>query len=421
MTLTVVEHDASEPALYGAMAAIAAQARGAALLHLPATFDTRRHADAVQHVAAAGALVASGLVWRERLAGVSVDPDATVAQILEQARGREIVVPHHPATTAGGEDVADLVAQAVATGMAVRHIRIGHEGESLRFLDPASGAPLEAMGVWSRDRFGRLGSRAEPSTPRRDETTVRVGLVGSQSDHRDVYPAVLAALGDAADAEGVGLDVVFIDPRDLRRQDVAAAFEGIDGILLPGGADMVNVPGQILMALGSLRSRTPTVGLCLGMQTMATAVIQEALGSDRASLAEAAPSAPIKTFVPMSDDETLPVHRLGERTITVAAGSRLEALLGRSPKVRCNHRYRLNPDLVPTIEAAGMRITAHDGSGTIADAVELAGHPFYVGMQGHPELSSRSGAPHPLLRAFVQASRAQKRLSRPGRGEGGVG
>jgi gamma-glutamyl-gamma-aminobutyrate hydrolase PuuD len=405
MTLTIVEHDASEPALYGAMAAVFAQARGADLAHLPAQFDTSVHADAVQHVAAAGALVASGLVWHERLAGVNVDPDATVAQILKQERDRDIVVPYHPATATSGETIAGLVAQAGAAGMVVQRIRVAQAGAGLQFFDQATETPLGTRGIWAPDRFGRLRSQADCRALREGDAVVRVVLAGSESDHRDVYPAALAALGDAADAEGLTLDVVFASPRDLRQQDVAEVFRDIDGILLPGGSDMANVPGQILLAREALRSQTPAIGLCLGMQTMATAVAQGALGSEQANLAEADPSAPIKTFVPMADDGTLPVHRLGERTITIAAGSRLEALLGSEAKIRCNHRFRLAPELVSVLELAGMRITAHDGSGRIADAVEQSGHPFYVGMQGHPELSSRSGAPHPLMRAFLQACR----------------
>jgi CTP synthase (UTP-ammonia lyase) len=239
---------------------------------------------------------------------------------------------------------------------------------------------------------------------------LRIGLVGAESDHRHVYPAALVALGDAGDAEGIDIDVRFVRPLALRPQDVDAVLEDVDGLLLPGGSDMANVPGQILMAAGALRRRTPTIGLCLGMQTMTTAVAQSALGSEDANLAEADPSAPIKTFTPLSEEPSLPPHRLGEKKVVVVEGSRLGDILGAAMSVRCNHRFRLNPELGPVLRAAGLVVSAHDASGQIADAIELAGHPFYFGLQGHPELSGRSDAPHPLIRAFVQVCSQNTRI-----------
>ena len=139
------------------------------------------------------------------------------------------------------------------------------------------------------------------------------------------------------------------------------------------------------------------------MQTMATAVAQKALGSSHANLAEADPSAPLKTFTPLSDEPSLPEHRLGESTVMIEEGSKLRKIFGAETPIRCNHRFRLNPDLEAILGKAGLLVSARDKSGRIAEAIELAGHPFFCGMQGHPELTSRPHAPHPLLRAFVQA------------------
>jgi CTP synthase (UTP-ammonia lyase) len=138
---------------------------------------------------------------------------------------------------------------------------------------------------------------------------------------------------------------------------------------------------------------------------MTTAVAQRALGSKVANLAEADPSAPIKTFTPLSEESSLPPHRLGEKKVMVVAGSRLRDILGGETSIRCNHRFRLNPELDPVLRRAGLLVSAHDVSGQIADAIEFAGHSFYFGLQGHPELSCRSDVPHPLIRAFVQACR----------------
>ncbi len=91
-------------------------------------------------------------------------------------------------------------------------------------------------------------------------------------------------------------------------------------------------------------------------------------------------------------------------------------MLGSTATVRCNHRFRLNPDLLPVLERAGLRVAAHDGTGRIADAVELAGHPFYLGMQGHPELASTPDTPLAIA-ATRFCAQAELRLRRSaGRG-----
>jgi CTP synthase len=195
----------------------------------------------------------------------------------------------------------------------------------------------------------------------------------------------------------------FVPPKELSSEDAREIAADVDGILLPGGSDMANVRGQILMAQAALESKTPSLGLCLGMQTMTTAVVRKAFQSSEANLAEANPSAPLKTFVPLAElsgEE----HRLGDRQIEVEPNSLLGELLGRTHIIRCNHRYAFNPDLVSPLLKVGLAITAWDGVRSIVDAIELGEHPFFVGMQGHPELQSRGSFPHPVIKAFLKAS-----------------
>ena len=398
MAIILVTHDTAEPALYGSMAAVVAHERGAAFEHLPVIFDTRRHPDAVQHVAAMGALVPSGLVFVERLLGIAVGRDASLADVLSLARNGDVVVPWHACIAADKHGAELLSEQAAASRIAVEHVTVVAANGSFRI--PSRVAPL-----WRRDYFGRLSS-AHPGTraPRRDET-LRIGIVGAEVDHRQVYPATLAALGDAADEDGIDISVRFVPPPALRPQDLDVVFREVDGLILPGGSDMANVAGQILIAAAAVRRPTPMIGLCLGMQTMATAIVQRALGSSDANLAEAEPAAPVKTFTPLCEEASLPEHRLGENTIMIEKGSMLRKILGAETQIRCNHRFRLNPELEAVLAKAGLVVSARDKSGRIAEAVELAEHPFYCGVQGHPELTSRPHAPHPLFHAFVQACR----------------
>lgn len=391
MGLILVHHDTDSPALYGAVAAAVAATRNCGFMHIKACFDTSRHADAKQHVVATGGLAASGLCWFERLSGKPVSPPATIEAVLDAARLTDIVVPVHPAFMADSDSAANLAAGAVEVIHAV--------GRSDHFVDRKTQAVL----AW-RDRFGRIVLEQPEAAP---AAALTIALVGASSDHFGVYPAALASLADAADSLSVALNIDFIDPVEFIEADAKKLLRPYAGILLPGGSDMKNVAGQTSVAAFALENGLPAVGLCLGMQTMATAIAWKAFGRRNANLAEADPDAGIKTFLAMAGEEKadgVPERRSGDQTTRVTPGTRLADLISADTVIRCNHRFRLNPNLVGDLEAHGLRVAARGVDGAIVDAIELADHPFYMGMQGHPELSSRSGAPHPLIVAFLEAA-----------------
>jgi CTP synthase len=148
------------------------------------------------------------------------------------------------------------------------------------------------------------------------------------------------------------------------------------------------------------------------MQAMCTAVAQVLAGLAQANLAEADPAAPIKTFVRLTDGQGRPEFRLGARPMRVVAGTRLADLAGPGPmEVRCNHRFVLDPSLHDRLFAAGLVASGWHADRDLVDAIELPGHRFYMGQQGHPELSSRPGAPAPLITGFLAAA---ARIAVPG-------
>lgn len=396
MSLTIVTHTTDEPALFGAMAAVVAHRQQGELLHLPSEFAPQLGADAVQWVAAAGSLIPSGLLWYERFTDCQASSASDPQTIVDAARERRIVVPWHPGVQ-NENDLCRLRAQAMAQGVQLQHLSVEPAEQGWHLLRPDSTpAPY---GRWYRDRFGRLVSTPH-ATPSANSDPLRIALVGGRSDHLYVYPATLAALGDAIDASELAVTVDFVDPRQLDMSLLAQA----DGILLPGGSDMLNVPGQIRAARHALDTDTPCVGLCLGMQTMVTALARTLPASREANLAEAEPDAAVKSFVPMAGTPGLAKYRLGTQHLSII-DERFATLLGEHAQVRCNHRYRLNPELAQVLVGHGMRITATDQSRQIVDAIAYPAHPFYMGMQGHPEQGSRANRPHPLLSAFLEAAR----------------
>ncbi|MBU9366040.1 CTP synthase [Burkholderia multivorans] len=388
--LYFVEDAAREPARFGALAALFADLSGAGLMHGEASFDERRFPDACQHVTTDGRLVASGLVFRARAGrrdSVWLNDAA-----LDCATTPDVVI----AIATGDGSTGELGARR---GLPARVLRVVSEGACARILD-SERVVLEAR----RDRYGRWAAsdrRARDDFPRGP----RIALIGRESDQREQYPATLAALGDAADALGFAPDVRFIAAQDIDDTNAASLLSGAHGILLPGGADMSRVSGQIAAARFGWLASIPVAGLCLGMQSMATAIARLALKSDDIGLMEAQPDARIASFMPIGTDaDGVLLHRLGEQPVFSVAGSRIESLIGARATIRCNHRYRLNPELEAPLAGLGVSVTACDESGTIADAIEAESHPFFVGMQGHPELSSRDGEPHPAMSAFLEAA-----------------
>lgn len=405
MALTLITHAHCSPALFGALAASVAQLDDAPLMHLPADFKATDGADTVQMVAAAGALVPSGLLWYERVTGRDVLPASSVDEIVATASRDSVVVPWHPQF----QDPAlldELLAKANAAGIRVIHLT-GRSVDGGWDVQTAQGQPTR-YGRWCRDSFGRWGRAQDRLPVAPDRHRLTVVLIGAESDQTEVYPATLAALGDAADAAHIDLRVRFVSPVQLDTSQLAS----VAGIVLPGGSDMLNVPGQIEAARTGLRGMIPTLGLCLGMQSMTTALAQGCPGLEDANMAEAAPDAPIKSFSPMAGTPGLAEHRLGAQPLRFADPA-VAQHFQTHPTVRCNHRFSLDPSLIAPLRAAGLEILATDLTGQVVDAIEWPGHPFYKGMQGHPELGSRSGQAHPLITDFLLAALATTGTTHP--------
>jgi CTP synthase len=404
--LTVLEDGDGLPANYGALAAVLANVRHATLMHVKAVWDDQVFADAAQHVTADGQLVSSGLVWAERLGVQAVTSPVTASELLDRAAHEDVVVPLHPCNAGSLVSAQGLIAEARGRGVQHESYRVMRNAANAWIVDTATLSPVREIGTRTQDRFGRLSPNQ--SAHNRATRRVCIAVVGSERDHRGVNPATLAALGDTADARDMDLEITYIPPQSIDIDNVARLFAGVDGIVLPGGSDMRRVPGQVIAARYALVSRVPVAGLCLGMQTMATAAAQLASGSDAGSdevaLAEANPAARLHSFIRLTADDGSNVHRLGDQVVEIEQGSRLHEILGDRFTVRTNHRFRLNPRVLSLLNDAGVTVCATDSSGHIADAIEARDHPFYIGMQGHPEVSSAAGRAHPFLCAFLETA-----------------
>lgn len=352
--------DASIPARYGVIASIWANRLGLPLWSLRPEFHQDFH-DSHQHVVRAGYCVTSGLYRSDTLQQEVADPDQLPTQ-------NAVVV------------LMAAQAQRVALLDGQRLLSTAHS-DRLELHDAE-----QTMLQLYADGYGRWATSHPPIVG----TTVRIGLVGCETDHRQVNPATLAALGDAACALNIHAFLHFLPPASLCAG--LDELQNLHGVILPGGASMAVVSGQIRVAETTFRHAIPVLGLCLGMQSMATAAVRQNKGYEQAIPAEASPDAGLHSFVAFEDGR----HRCGILPFTSSL------LPGPINEMHFNHRYRFNPLLISQLIATGVKISAQ--SDDIVDGISLPALPFWHGVQGHPELLSRPGAPHPLFIAFLQAA-----------------
>lgn len=397
MTITFIAHSTPEPALYGAMAAILAELRALPLCHFPVSHDAQRYPNARQHVTAQGHALTSGLVWLERLTGRGAGEETGLESLIYRALKEDIVVPLREPLSAG------LAAQIAEHGIETESLTVVRNQDKFQLEDCATGK-IRSNG-WGRDAFGRwaLGSVSQPVM--RAGKTLRVALVGDFAEQRDSYPAMLAALGDAADALAMNIDVVYVTAALLGSQLDCTLFD-VDGIILPG-ATLTQGDHQasaLATAAWALENRTPVLGINQGMHQMVTALGQKVLGQDRVVMHGPSTLGSLQTGLPLAEHAQ---PRPGNHTVITRSGSLLANKMGDEFTLRYNQRRYLNPHLLAELESTGLRITGYDESGEQALVAELDNHPFFLGVQGQPELMSRRE--RPLLMAFLQQVRQGNR------------
>ena len=241
----------------------------------------------------------------------------------------------------------------------------------------------------------------------RPARTVRIGIVGKYVELRDAYLSILEALHHAGAALAARVDVGWV-PSAVVERERERALAGFAGILIPGGFGERGVEGKVFAADYARRAGLPYFGICLGMQVATIAFAREALGWEKANSAEFDPTTPypVIDLLPEQGGVTAKggTMRLGEYAMEIVPGSRLHRMYGVTEVgERHRHRYEFNPLFREAFTAAGLRLCAVSPDGRLVEAVEAVDHPWYVGVQYHPEFRSRPLAPHPLFLGFVQA------------------
>ncbi len=239
--------------------------------------------------------------------------------------------------------------------------------------------------------------------------SVEIGLVGKYVGLHDAYLSVAEALHHAGFFHNVRINIHWIDSEELRPGSEEEMLGKLDGMIVPGGFGDRGVEGMILAAAYAREHKIPYLGICLGMQIAVIEFARNAAGIPDANSGEFNEQCRNKVidFMPGQSDEidkggTL---RLGAYPCSIQQGSVMERCYGkREISERHRHRYEFNNEYRDALSQAGLVLSGLSPDDRLVEAVELPDHPFYVGVQYHPEFKSRPNRPHPLFAGLIAAA-----------------
>ena len=269
------------------------------------------------------------------------------------------------------------------------------------------------LGVWQR--ISRIVAKPEGS--------VKIAIVGKYTSLLDSYKSLAEALTHGGIANKIKVELVWIDSEIFESEDTVQHLEGVNGILVPGGFGERGAEGKISAVKFARERNVPYFGICFGMQM---AVIEaarnlgglEGAGSSEFGECEQAVVGLLTEWVKgdekeeRSDKDDLGgTMRLGAYECLLAKNSKVREIYG-SENIfeRHRHRYEVNIDYRLDLEKAGLKFSGMSPDQRLPEIVEIPNHPWFVGVQFHPELKSKPFDPHPLFTSFVKAAIQQSRL-----------
>ncbi|WP_300155453.1 CTP synthase [Solidesulfovibrio sp.] len=254
--------------------------------------------------------------------------------------------------------------------------------------------------------------------------TVSIAIVGKYVDLKEAYKSLHEALVHAGGICGVSIRFVYVNSEEVDRQNAAATFAGIDGILVPGGFGSRGVEGKIAAIEHARVAGVPFFGICLGMQCAVIEFARNVLGLAGANSEEFDLTTPHPVIYLMREWFDFRTKKLERRDPSCDKGGTMR--LGAYPCVvkpdtqaaqaygpgeiseRHRHRYEFNKTYAPQFEEGGLVLSGLSPDGELVEMVELPGHPWFLGCQFHPEFKSSPMRPHPLFREFVAAAKRSK-------------
>jgi CTP synthase len=258
---------------------------------------------------------------------------------------------------------------------------------------------------------------------RNPEGDVTIAIVGKYTGMKDAYKSLIEALSHGGISNKVKVNLDWIESEVFENEDPAPFLEHVDGILVPGGFGQRGAEGKIRAAQFARERHVPYFGICFGMQMAVIEAARNLCGIEEANSTEfGATREPVVGLM----TEWMKGNELQKRGIASDLGGTMRlgaypAILQRGSRVadiyqageiseRHRHRYEVNTGYKDRLAQHGMRFSGMSPDGLLPEIIEYDDHPWFIGVQFHPELKSRPFAPHPLFSSFIEAAVEQSRL-----------
>lgn len=282
----------------------------------------------------------------------------------------------------------------------------------VRKLSLSKAGPLN-LDCW-RDLLHRL---------RNPEHEITIAVVGKYSEHRDAYKSIYEALDHAGVHNRAQINIQRIHSETVERDGPERLLSAVDGVLVPGGFGERGIEGKVDAVKFARERGIPYFGICLGMQCAVVEFGRNVVGLDRANSTEFDKDNPHPVICLLDEQKTITdkggTMRLGAQPAKLAAGSRAaKAYKKEEICERHRHRYEFNNHYRQQYAEKGMQVVGSSPDGGLVEIVELPDHPWFVGVQFHPEFKSGPTRPHPLFADFVAAAVQRRKKRDQGAGDG---
>jgi CTP synthase len=258
---------------------------------------------------------------------------------------------------------------------------------------------------------------------RNPEGQVTIAIVGKYTGLKDAYKSLIEALAHGGIANTVKVNLDWIESEVFEHEDPTPFLEHVNGILVPGGFGQRGAEGKIRAAQFARERAVPYFGICFGMQMAVIEAARNLCGIETANSTEFGPTPePVVGLMTewlkgnelqkrAAGGDLGGTMRLGAYPAALARGSRVADIYGATEiSERHRHRYEVNTAYKDRLEQHGLRFSGMSPDGVLPEIVEYQDHPWFVGVQFHPELKSRPLEPHPLFASFIGAAVEQSRL-----------
>jgi CTP synthase len=255
------------------------------------------------------------------------------------------------------------------------------------------------------------------------EGEVTIAVVGKYTGLKDAYKSLIEALSHGGLANRVKVKLDWIESEVFEKEDPAPFLEKVHGILVPGGFGERGAEGKILAAKFARERKVPYFGICFGMQMACIEAARSLAGIENASSTEFGPAKePVVGLMTewlkgnmlekrQAAGDLGGTMRLGAYKAALKEGTKIADIYGSTDiSERHRHRYEVNVDYKDRLEDSGLVFSGMSPDGVLPETIEYADHPWFIGVQYHPELKSRPFEPHPLFASFIEAAVEQSRL-----------